>query len=197
MGQAKGRTGTSDITEESAVGCLTRKPFCRQTAAASQSQTLVLLGDFNPSHICWRDSIVEHKHSRIFLDHTDDPFLIDVLCISPSCQLNENTKQNSSCSSSPWYIFSPWQVASPLVQVPNWPPHSDYIHGTKYLSQTEFPASAYITLNKNKICCFSTVPIFHPLFPFPPLISSLPSPSLCQGLFFMPRSSKLRPCMGR
>lgn len=29
---------------ESAVGCLARKPFCKQTGAASQKQTLVLLG---------------------------------------------------------------------------------------------------------------------------------------------------------
>lgn len=189
MGQVKGRTGMSDIIGESAVGCLTRKPFCRQTGAASQPQTLFLLGDFNYSDICWRDSTAGNKQSKSFLDHIDDNFLIEVLCISPSAQLNENTKQYSSFYISPWYNFSPWQVETPLVQVPNLPPHSDYIHGTKSPSQTELLVSAYITLNKNKICCFSTVPIFYPLFPFPPLPSfppSLPPPCArvcfsCQG----------------
>lgn len=65
-----------------------------------------------------------------------------------------------------------WQVASPLGQAPHLPPHSDY---TSNISQTELLIPAYIPLNNNKNCCFSTVPIPHPSFPFF-LLSPFPPP---------------------
>lgn len=54
----KRRAGTGDVI----VGICCRLPdeevqadesFCRQTGAASHSQTLILMGDFNHSDICW------------------------------------------------------------------------------------------------------------------------------------------------
>ncbi|KAJ7407650.1 hypothetical protein WISP_125552 [Willisornis vidua] len=40
----------------------------RQIEAASHSQALVLMGDFNHPHICWRDNMAWHKLSNRFLD---------------------------------------------------------------------------------------------------------------------------------
>ncbi|GAB0203631.1 hypothetical protein GRJ2_002828700 [Grus japonensis] len=51
----------------------------RQTAAASHSQALVLMGDFNHPDICWRDNIAGHKQSRKFLEYVDDNFLFQVI----------------------------------------------------------------------------------------------------------------------
>ena len=76
----KGRAGTGDII----VGVCYRPPdqdtqadeaLYRQLEAASRSQALVLMGDFNHPNICWRDNTAGHKQSRRFLQCTDDNFL--------------------------------------------------------------------------------------------------------------------------
>ena len=70
----KGRAGagTGDII----VGICYRPPdqedhaddaLYRQTGAASCSQALVLMGDFNHHNICWRENTAGHKQSRKFL----------------------------------------------------------------------------------------------------------------------------------
>ena len=65
----KGRAGTGDII----VGVCYRPPnqedqadeaLYRQIGAASNSQALVLMGDFNHPDICWRDSAAGYKQSR-------------------------------------------------------------------------------------------------------------------------------------
>ncbi|GAB0179197.1 hypothetical protein GRJ2_000385000 [Grus japonensis] len=53
--------------------------LCRQMGAASHSQALVLMGDFNHPHICWRDNTAGHKQSRRFLECVDDNFLLQVI----------------------------------------------------------------------------------------------------------------------
>jgi len=50
----------------------------RQTGAASRSQPLVLMEDFNHPNICWRDNTAGHKQSRKFLECGDDNFLLQV-----------------------------------------------------------------------------------------------------------------------
>ncbi|GAB0202872.1 hypothetical protein GRJ2_002752800 [Grus japonensis] len=50
----------------------------RQIGAASHSQALVLMGDFNHPDICWRDNAAGHKQSRKFLECVDDKFLLQV-----------------------------------------------------------------------------------------------------------------------
>ncbi|GAB0208302.1 hypothetical protein GRJ2_003295900 [Grus japonensis] len=50
----------------------------RQTGAASRSQALVLMGDFNHPDICWRGNTAGHKQSRKFLECIDDNFLLQV-----------------------------------------------------------------------------------------------------------------------
>ena len=44
----------------------------RQIGAASHSQTIVLMGDFNHPDICWKDNTAGHKKSRKFLECVDD-----------------------------------------------------------------------------------------------------------------------------
>ncbi|GAB0208559.1 hypothetical protein GRJ2_003321600 [Grus japonensis] len=51
----------------------------RQIGAASRSQALVLMGDFNHPDICWRDNAAERKQSRKFLECVDDNFLLQVI----------------------------------------------------------------------------------------------------------------------
>ncbi|GAB0209831.1 hypothetical protein GRJ2_003448800 [Grus japonensis] len=46
--------------------------------AASHSQALVLIGDFNHPDICWRDNAAERKQSRKFLECVDDNFVLQV-----------------------------------------------------------------------------------------------------------------------
>ncbi|GAB0186934.1 hypothetical protein GRJ2_001158700 [Grus japonensis] len=79
----KGRPGTGDTI----VGVCYRPPdqedradeaLYRQVGAASCSQALVLIGDFNYPNICWRDNTVGHKQSRRFLECIDDNFLLQV-----------------------------------------------------------------------------------------------------------------------
>ncbi|GAB0177476.1 hypothetical protein GRJ2_000212900 [Grus japonensis] len=50
----------------------------RQIGAASCSQALVLIGDFNHPDICWRDNAAERKQSRKFLECVDDNFVLQV-----------------------------------------------------------------------------------------------------------------------
>ncbi|PKU28257.1 dtw domain-containing protein 2 [Limosa lapponica baueri] len=80
----KGRAGTGNVT----VGVCYRPPdqdngvdetLYRQIGAASHSQTLVLMGDFNHPDICWRDNTAGHKKSRKFLECIDDNFLLQVM----------------------------------------------------------------------------------------------------------------------
>ncbi|GAB0203333.1 hypothetical protein GRJ2_002798900 [Grus japonensis] len=80
----KGRAGAGDIL----VGVCYRSPYqedraeealYRQIGAASHSQALVLMGDFNHSDICWRDNTAGHKQSRRFLECVDDNFLLQVI----------------------------------------------------------------------------------------------------------------------
>ncbi|GAB0206583.1 mitochondrial enolase superfamily member 1 [Grus japonensis] len=77
----KGRAGAGDII----AGVCYRPPdqrdrvdeaLYRQIGAASCSQALVLMGDFNHPDICWRDNTAEHKQSRKFLECVDDNFLL-------------------------------------------------------------------------------------------------------------------------
>ncbi|GAB0209793.1 hypothetical protein GRJ2_003445000 [Grus japonensis] len=79
----KGSTGTGDII----AGVCYRPPnqedqvdeaLYRQIGAASRSQALVLMGDFNHPDICWRGNTAGHKQSRKFLECTDDNFLLQV-----------------------------------------------------------------------------------------------------------------------
>jgi len=51
----------------------------RQIGAASHSQALVFLEDFNHPDICWQDNTAEHKQSRRFLECRDDNFLPQVI----------------------------------------------------------------------------------------------------------------------
>ncbi|GAB0207584.1 hypothetical protein GRJ2_003224100 [Grus japonensis] len=80
----KGRAGAGDII----VGVCYRPPdqgdradeaFYRQIGAASCSQALVLMGDFNHPDICWRDNAAECKQSRKFLECADDNFLLQMI----------------------------------------------------------------------------------------------------------------------
>ncbi|GAB0209576.1 hypothetical protein GRJ2_003423300 [Grus japonensis] len=80
----KGSTGAGDII----VGVCYRPPdqgdqadeaLYRQMEAASRSQALVLMGDFNHPDICWRDNAAERKQSRKFLECVDDNFLLQVI----------------------------------------------------------------------------------------------------------------------
>ncbi|GAB0176242.1 hypothetical protein GRJ2_000089400 [Grus japonensis] len=50
----------------------------RQIGAASCSQALVLMGDFNHPNICWRDNTAGHKQSSGFPEYADDNFLLQV-----------------------------------------------------------------------------------------------------------------------
>ncbi|GAB0203750.1 hypothetical protein GRJ2_002840600 [Grus japonensis] len=77
----KGRAGAGDII----VGVCYRPPdqgdradeaFYRQIGAASHSQALVLMGDFNHPDICWRGNAAEHKQSRRFLECIDGNFVL-------------------------------------------------------------------------------------------------------------------------
>ncbi|GAB0202830.1 hypothetical protein GRJ2_002748600 [Grus japonensis] len=79
----KGRAGAGDIV----VGICYRPPdqgdradeaLYRQIGAASHSQALVPMGDFNHPDICWRDNAAECKQSRKFLECVDDNFLLQV-----------------------------------------------------------------------------------------------------------------------
>ncbi|GAB0204803.1 hypothetical protein GRJ2_002945900 [Grus japonensis] len=79
----KGSTGAGDII----AGVCYRPPDqgdradeapYRQIGAASRSQALVLMGDFNHPDICWRYNAVERKQSRKFLECADDNFLLQV-----------------------------------------------------------------------------------------------------------------------
>jgi len=80
----KGQAHMGDIT----VGVYYRPPdqeeeideaFYRQLQTASQSQVLVLLGDFNYPDISWEDHTARHSQSRRFLQSTNDKFLMQVV----------------------------------------------------------------------------------------------------------------------
>ena len=80
----KGQAHKGDIT----VGVYSRPPeqeeevyeaFYRQLQAASQSQALVLMGDFNHPDIRWEDHRARHSQSRRFLQSINDKFLMQVV----------------------------------------------------------------------------------------------------------------------
>ncbi|XP_032060951.1 olfactory receptor 14A16-like [Aythya fuligula] len=53
--------------------------FFRQLKVASESQALVLMGDFNHPGICWEDHTARHEQSRRFLQCIDDNFMTQVV----------------------------------------------------------------------------------------------------------------------
>jgi len=55
------------------------KAFCEHIGAASDSQNIVLMGNFNYPSICWKDNTAGHQQSRKFLECTDDIFLFQVV----------------------------------------------------------------------------------------------------------------------
>ncbi|GAB0204603.1 hypothetical protein GRJ2_002925900 [Grus japonensis] len=80
----KGSAGAGDII----AGICYRPPdqedqadeaLHRQIGAASCSQALVLMGDFNYPNICWRDNTAGHKQSRRLLECVDDNFPLQVI----------------------------------------------------------------------------------------------------------------------
>lgn len=110
----KERTGKDDII----VGVCCRPPdreeqvdeaLDRQMGAASCSQALVLMRDFNQPDIGWRDNTAGHKQSRRFLECIEDNFLtlviekpvrkgtlLDLLTLTNEKDLVENVKAGSS-----------------------------------------------------------------------------------------------------
>ena len=50
----------------------------KQIGAASHSQNMVLMGDFNHPEICWRDNTAGHQKSKRFLEYVDDNFLFQM-----------------------------------------------------------------------------------------------------------------------
>ncbi|GAB0180798.1 hypothetical protein GRJ2_000545100 [Grus japonensis] len=78
----KGRAGTGDIIvwvcyRPPDQGDQADEALYRQIGAASRSQALVLMGNFNHPDICWRDNTAEHKQSRKFLECVEN-FLLQV-----------------------------------------------------------------------------------------------------------------------
>jgi len=53
--------------------------FYRQLKAASQSQALVLMGDFNHPDFSWEDHTARHMQSWRFLQSISDNFLMQVV----------------------------------------------------------------------------------------------------------------------
>jgi len=53
--------------------------LCKQLKVASQSQGLVLMGDFNHPDISWEDHTARHTKSRRFLQSINDNFLMQVV----------------------------------------------------------------------------------------------------------------------
>jgi len=53
--------------------------FYKQLQAASQSQPLVLMGEFNHPDNCWEDHTARHMQSRRFLQSINDNFLMQVV----------------------------------------------------------------------------------------------------------------------
>jgi len=80
----KGQAHTGDIT----VGVYYRPPdqdeevdeaFYRQLKGASQSQALVLMGDFNHPDISWEGHTARHTQSRRLLQSIEDNFLMQMV----------------------------------------------------------------------------------------------------------------------
>ncbi|XP_054254838.1 class I histocompatibility antigen, F10 alpha chain-like [Indicator indicator] len=80
----KGQAGMGDTV----VGVYYRPPdreeeadeaFYRWLTAASQSQALDLMGDFNSPDICWKASSGSHPQSRRFLQCHDDNFMMQMV----------------------------------------------------------------------------------------------------------------------
>ena len=80
----KGQAGMGDTV----VGVYYRPPdqeeevdeaFHKQLKVASQSQALVLMGDFNYPDICWKSNVARHARSRRFLQCVEDNFLMQMV----------------------------------------------------------------------------------------------------------------------
>ncbi|PKU32103.1 dtw domain-containing protein 2 [Limosa lapponica baueri] len=80
----KRNTGAGDVT----VGVCYRpsdqddradEALYRQIGAASCSQTVGLMRDFNHPDICWKDNTAGHKKSMKFLECVDDNFLLQMV----------------------------------------------------------------------------------------------------------------------
>ena len=51
----------------------------KQIGAASHSQNMALIGNFNHPNICWRDNTVMHQKSKRFLESVDGKSLFQVV----------------------------------------------------------------------------------------------------------------------
>ncbi len=51
----------------------------KQIGAATHSQNMVLMGDFNNPGICWRDNTAMHQKLKRFPECADDNFLFQVV----------------------------------------------------------------------------------------------------------------------
>ena len=51
----------------------------KQIGAASHSQNMVLMGDFNHPGICWKNNTVGHQKLWRFLERVDDSFPFQVV----------------------------------------------------------------------------------------------------------------------
>jgi len=85
--------------------------FYRQLKVASQSQALVLMGNFNHPDICWEDHTARHLQSRRFIQSIDDNLVMQMveeptrralldLVLTNKEGLVENVKVGGSLSSS-------------------------------------------------------------------------------------------------
>ncbi|GAB0179153.1 hypothetical protein GRJ2_000380600 [Grus japonensis] len=109
----KGRAGTGDII----VGICYRPPdqdnqadeaLYRQIRAASHSQALVLMGDFNHHNICWRDNTAGPKQSRRFLECVDDNFLLQVIEEPKRCHAGPCSHQQGGAGGECEAQGQPW-----------------------------------------------------------------------------------------
>ncbi|KAK4817029.1 hypothetical protein QYF61_026035 [Mycteria americana] len=79
----KERAGTGDIIVGVCHSPLDQEnradeALYRHIGAASRSEALVLMGDFNHPGICWRDNTAGHNQFGRFLECVDDNFLLQV-----------------------------------------------------------------------------------------------------------------------
>ncbi|TRZ08903.1 hypothetical protein HGM15179_018207, partial [Zosterops borbonicus] len=58
----------------------TVKVFYKQLGEVSQSLALVLMGNFNLPHVCWKYNTAERRQSRRFLECVEENFLTQLLC---------------------------------------------------------------------------------------------------------------------
>lgn len=61
--------------------------FFKALEEASETQDLVLMGEFNLPDMCWKGSTVAHQQSRRFLEGIRGNFLQDILGEPPRIDL--------------------------------------------------------------------------------------------------------------